>query len=432
MEKNNKNKIPLAFSFENPVRALFTLAEQQPNRHCLVEPRGNMVRKYTYAELAELVETIARAISKTKSADTKPIAIVARSSFRAIAANMGALLGGCRTILIPTNCSAEEQQQIIADNQVELLIVDEIESSKELIDQLPFLPQMRQLWALEDEPDKYHAQVSTLGWHDMLHLANQGKKRMTLETMLENLSDSEKLCRFYSRNDINDFQQHDYSMSEMAAQTKQAISNASSKHPSFEGVNSFLSIIPFNQVMSHVEGVYLPLMTGRMLMAVDRQEAWKSATLPYDADCLVASSLFLSNAAKKIRGEVDENGGLPQYSFQKNIERLKKLARRRKDSSHDGSPMINFIAGKTVHLMLYRKLKETFGGDIKLCFAIDDNLRFENRLFYQSVAVPLLETNHDELLVKPSNEAIDGMAFNAVRGTQLAKNKDIMKLKIVS
>jgi hypothetical protein len=73
MEKNNNNKIPLALSFENPIRALFTLAQQQPNRHCLCEPRGNMVRKYTYAELAELVETIARAISKTKNTETKPI-----------------------------------------------------------------------------------------------------------------------------------------------------------------------------------------------------------------------------------------------------------------------------------------------------------------------------------------------------------------------
>lgn len=431
MEKNNNN-IPFALSFENPVRAIFTLAEQQPNRHCIVEPRGNMVRKYTYKELAELVETIARGISKTKSADAKPIAIVAKSSFRTIAAHFGAMLAGCRVILISTTASAEEQQQIIADNQVELLVMDDLSSGQELVAQLPFLPQMRQLWVLEDEPDKYHAQVSTLGWHDMLHLADQGKKRVTLEGQLAALKDDEKICRFYSHNDVNEFQQHDYSFAELARQTKQAIENAETKHPSFTNVRKLLSIIPFNRVMGHVEGIYLPLLTGRILMAVDRQEAWKTASLPYNAEAVVANSIFLSKAAEKIRTEVNEHGGITQFGFQKNLNRLKKSARRRKDSKHDGSPMINLIAGKTVHYMLCRKLKETFGGDIKLCFAIDDNLRFEHRLFYQSIAVPLLETVKGDLIVAPSNEAIEGMAFNAVRGTQLAKNKDVLKLKIVS
>ncbi|MDG1287812.1 MAG: AMP-binding protein [Rickettsiales bacterium] len=432
MEKNNKNKIPLALSFENPLRALFTLAEQQPNRYCLVEPRGNMVRKYTYKELAELVETIARGIAKTKNSETKPIGIAAQSSFRTIAAHFGALLGGGKTILIPINSTAEEQLQIIADNQVELLILDNLEAGSDLVEQLPFLPQLRQLWILGDEPDQYQAQVSTLGWHDMLHLANQGKRRITLEQQLEALSDSEKLCRFYSRNDVSEFQHHDYSLSELADEVKFSIERVETDYPSFNHVSRFLSIIPFNRVMGHVEGIYLPLLTGRMLMAVDREEAWKSATLPYDADCLVASSLFLSNAAEKVRAEVSDHGGIAQFSFQKNLERLKKMARRRKDKVLDGSPMVNFIAGKTVHYILFRKLKETFGGDIKLCFAIDDDLRFENRLFYRSVAMPLLETNEVDLIVKASEDITAGLAFNGVRGTQLAKNQDVLKLKIVS
>ncbi|GEM_PF-4260378 len=432
MEKNNKNKIPLALSFENPLRALFTLAQQQPNRHCLAEPRGNMVRKYTYKELAELVETIARGISKTKNSETKPIGIVAQSSFRTIAAHFGALLSGGKTILIPVNSSAEEQQQIIADNQVELLILDHLDASNDLIEQLPFLPQLRQLWVLQDEPDKYQTQVSTLGWHDMLHLANQGKRRITLEQQLEALSDSEKLCRFYSRNDVNEFQHHDYSLGELAEEVKFATERANHEYPSFGHVSRFLSIIPFNRIMGHVEGIYLPLLTGRMLMAVDREEAWKSAALPYAADCLVASSIFLNNASEKVQSEVNDHGGIAQFSFQKNLERLKKVARRRKDSTHDGSPMVNFIAGKTVHYILHRKLKENFGGDIKLCFAIDNDLRFENRLFYRSVAMPFFEIDEDDLLVEASADITAGLAFNGVRGTQLAKNKDVLKLKIVN
>lgn len=432
MEKNNNNKIPLSLSFENPVRGLFVLADQQPNRHCIAEPRGNMVRKYTYAELGELVETIARAIARTKSSEVKPVAIITRSSFRAIAANLGALLGGSRTILIPANSTVEEQLQIIADNQVELLIIDKLEASSEMMDQLPFLPQLRQLWVLEDSPDKYHAQVLTLGWHDMLALADQGVRRVTLEQQLEALSDTAKLCRFYSRTDTGTFQHHDYSLGELAQEIQNADERAQDRHPSFQHAMNFLAIIPFNRVLGHVEGIYLPLLTGRMLMAVDREEAWKSASLPYAPDCLVANSLFLSNAAEKIQSEIDEHGGIAQFSFQKNLDRLKKLARRSKDSDFDGSSMVNFIAGKTVHCILGRKLKETFGGDIRLCFAIDDELRFEPRLFYHSVAIPLLETGADDLLIEASTDVNEGMAFNAVRGTQLAKNKNVLKLKIVS
>ncbi len=432
MEKNNKNKIPFAFTYTNPLRGLFTLAYEQPNRHCLAEPRGNMVRKYTYKELGEMVEQLALALSKTTGAERKPIAIVARSSFRAIVAHLAALLSGARVTLIPINCTPEEQQQIIADNQVELLVMDDLETGKGLIGQLPFLPQLRQLWVLEDEPKNYHAQVSTLGWSDMLQLATQGKKRITLEDQLANLSDDEKLCRFYSRSAAGEFHQHDYSLNELGIQIKQASARAKLECDAFTSASKFLSIIPFNRVMSHVEGIFLPLMSGRMLMAVDRQEAWKSETLPYDADCLVANSLFLNNAASKVTAEINDQGGIGYLGFSKNLSRLKRKNNQKKPLKLKQVSQFDELIGKFVNFLLNRKLRETFSGNIKLCLAIDDKLRYESRLFYQSLTIPLFVSTYDDLIIKPTNEAIDGMAFNAVRGTQLAKNKDLKKLKIVS
>ena len=431
MEKNNKNKIPFEISFENPLKALMMLADSQPNRLCLAEPRGNMVRKYSFGELGELIETIAQAVSKTTDDQLKPIAIVAHSSFRTIAANMGALLGGGKTILIPVNCSAEEKQQIIADNQVELLILDDLDSSRDLLDELPFLPQLRQLWVLEDDPSDYHAQVSTLGWHDMLHLATQGKRRMTLDQQLEMMDDGAKLCRFYSRDELGLFQHHDYSLGELAEEISTVQEEAKLHYPAFAQVKNFLSIIPFNRVMSHVQGIYLPLLTGRMLMAVDREEAWKGNALPYSADCLVASSTFLTNAAEKVQLSISEHGGISQFGLQKNIERLKNLAKRQKGSSYTGGSMINFIAGHTLHCMLSRKLKEAFGGDMKLCFSIDNQLRFNDRLFYHSIALSLLEADEAELLVSASHDMFGSISYDEIRGTQLSENEDLRDFKIV-
>ena len=431
MEKNNKNNIPFNVSFENPLKSLFSHAHTHATRTAIVEPRGNMVRKYGYGEFSEIIAKVALAVSKTKGDYTKPIAIIAHSSFRSIAAHFGAMLGGGKVVLIPTNCTAEEKQQIIGDNQIELLIVDHLEEDAPLLEQLHFLPQLRQLWVLEDAPDSYHSQLSTLGWNDILELAEKGKKRITTEAQLEKLSDDEKLCRFYSRNEIGEFQHHDYSLNELGGEVETSLEKSNIKYSQFSKAQRFLSIIPLNRVMGHVEGIYLPLLTGRVLMAVDRQESWKIASLPYSADCVVASSHFLGEAADAVQTALTEQGGVGQFALTKSIKRLKKAARREKTYLNNKISFTDKVIGNTVRFLVKKKLKDAFGGNVKLCFAIDDQLRFQNRLFYCALGLPLQEAIEDDLLIHASCDLFEGISYDEIRGTQLSRDEDLDSIKII-
>lgn len=431
MEKNNKNKqIPFAYTQTNPLRRLFTMAQQMPNRVCMAEPRGNMVRKYRLGEFTQLVEKAAYAVSLTRGNHRKPVAIVANSSFRAIVAHFGAQLAGAKTILIPVNTPVAELLSIISDNQIEMLIVDDFSSSRELFESLHYLPELRQVWTLKDELEDYPAQVSTLGWYDMLEQSNS--KRPRLDDQLAALNDDTMTTRFYSRSEVGKFQFHEYSSAQLSNFATDTASYTTDHYPGFDSIMRILSVIPFNRVAGHVEGILVPLLTGRILMAVDREEAWKSGSLPFAPQAVVGSSLFLNQATEQIQAAVKEHGGIMQYGLQKNLEHLKKRAKRGTLSNNDGQGMINFLASKTLHCLVSRKLRETFGGDIMMGFTIDREMTFESKLFYRSVALPICETRLRETLLEHAKDSSEESTFKELRGAQLAEDEEILNIKIVS
>jgi len=432
MNKNNKKQSPLPLLTDNnPLRALFSLAEYYPDRSCMAEPRGNMVRKYRLREFTALIEKIARVVALSRHRSSKPIAIIAHSSFRAVVAHLGALLAGGKVVLISTNASVEQQLEIIADNQVELLVVDAFSSVQPLLAHLPHLPQLRQLWSLEDEPADYPNEVSAQGWQDILELA--ASKKPILDQQFEKLNSDAPACRYYERNEAGDFHFYESSLKQMAQQVVQAQQAACLHYPNFKETTRFLAVIPFNQPVAHIEGILLPLLTGRSLMALDRQEAWRSGVLPYAPDCLVASSVFLNQASERILSSVAESGGIAQLSLQQNLNRLRRLQKHRKTRRVDGTSMINFIAGKAVNYLTTQKLRDVMGGDIQLSFCIDQQLTEKSTLFYHSIALPVMKSALAKQLqfLTQSPQEGEGTAFHAVRGTQLAQNEEIKSFQIM-
>jgi long-subunit acyl-CoA synthetase (AMP-forming) len=430
MKKNN-NSAPFDSTDQNIITQLFALSQQLGEQPCIAEPRGNMVRKYSYAELADQVQTIAQAVSRTRNAEIKPIALVARSSFRSIATYFGVLLGGGKVILIPADCSIEEQEQLIADNQAELLITDDLESCVELMDRIAFLPQLRQIWALHEKQDDLTLQVSTLGWAEVRELAHKGKKRITFTQQLEQLDHSAKLCRFYRRNETNEFMHYDYSLQEISEETNDNYEWLNESTNGYDRLQRYLSVIPLNRISSHILGIYLPLFTGKMLMAVDRQESWKSAALPFTPDYLITSSGFLATTAQKLRTQITEQSGLTKSLFEANIARLKQQSRERDAEEPIKTSFTSRIFSRLLNRLLQSRLRRSFGGKISLYCTIDSDLRFEDRLFYEAIGVSFVQFDDESLSVSPRLEVAEDLPFTQVRGTQLEKNEDLEFMKIV-
>lgn len=422
MDRKNKNKkvIPFTFLSKNPVRGLFTLASRQPDRLCMVEPRGNMVRNYTYAELTEEIERVSRAVAATKTqGQQKPIAMIVHSSFRAIVANIAALLAGARLVVIPTHATQEEQLQILADNHIELLIMDDLRASEELLSQIPFLPDLRQLWSLEDEPSLYHSEISTLGWEDIALLA--ASKKSQQEKMLEELDDHTPICRFYQRNAEDEFEYSDYSMERLARAVYRLRDRAEHEFSDLKRqAQRILSMIPFNRAPSHIAGMYLPLLTGQVMMAVDREEAWKSGALPYDPDFLVASSRFLTHAADHVKSELLAHRSLTGWL----------LTQQMKVTSPEG--LAFSMRASLLRMLTKTAWKDSLGGHIQAVLLVDEALPESVAHFCKAVKLSVMLPKMEELPpAKLAKDIAKDISFHSVRGVQLAENEDLKQIKIV-
>lgn len=352
-----------------------------------IDPRGNMIRNFSRKELQEAVTTFASGMAVTDVRPGKRVAIIARTSFTSLVACLGNLLNGCANVVIPITATSEEQQHALAQSRAETLIVEDMETAKIVMEQVMFLPSLRQIVILNQSGYEPHPSLLTFSWDDLMQ---RGKKKMlNTQERLQAISGEDESYIFFLRNNFHQFQSLTLTHKDMVNQINSSeenyhVSERTTQNPQ---ENKVLSVLPFYRPFSHIVGFFLPLKFGLPMMAVDREDGWKSGSLPIKPRFLISESLLVEDTIEELKNFMLESGGLSQ--------RVIKMAIAWTDRIGAGESQPFSIARIFFQPILKRRIQERFGGKLEYIMLIDDTMDYKARSLYVAAKLPLSRCHMD-------------------------------------
>jgi long-subunit acyl-CoA synthetase (AMP-forming) len=347
---------------------------------CFIDPRGNMVRNFTREQVQEAVLDFASGMALTDIRPGKRVAMIAHTSFNSLVASWGNLLNGCVNVIIPVGATAEEQQEALAQSRAEILIVEDMETARNIMDQVMYLPQLRQIIILEQSDYEPHPSLLTFSFKDLV--ARGKAKPVDAAKLLSNIKPEDDAYLFYLRNNYHQLQSFTLTHEAVLEHLE-----ASQKHYGIEKhygkaaeACKTLAIIPFHRPFSHISGCFLPLKLGLPVMAVDRDQGWKSSSLPINPRILIAESRFFEDAIDNLKNFMMDSRGVDGKAIRKAVEWKKKISA---EDKHPFSLSRLFWAP-----ILKRRIKEKFGNSLAYVVSIDEGMDFEARAIFMAAGLP--------------------------------------------
>jgi long-subunit acyl-CoA synthetase (AMP-forming) len=359
-----------------------------------IDPRGNMVRKYTKAELAAHVSRFARGMAATELRNGKRIAIVARTSFASMVASLATMLNGCSNIVIPVTASPEQQQQALAASSAAALIVDDIASARAILDQVQYLPQLRQIIVLNQTNFAKQPEILCAGWDEVLQRGDaMPDKRVAL---LAALAPEDDAYTFFTADAGGELQPRIYTHRAVMEQLAAVRAHSETRLRKAGHGQKILSVIPFDTILAHTAGLLLPLALELPFMAVDQGESWKSGNLPIRPTVLVAPSAFLEHTARTIEESFSYSNGITQAMW----KQARRWIRR---NYQQGQCVAGFFA-KLQRLafkpFLRAALTKELGGNVQLALSINTEIGYDGGGFFAAADMPVVFTHSDSASIQ--------------------------------
>lgn len=369
--------------YENILELLFD-GKTQGDAPCFIEPRGNMVRKFTRTEIAENVSIFARGMAFTEFRRGKRIAIVAKTSFHSLVASLGNLLNGCINVMIPVDATAEEQRQALSSSRAEALIIEDFETARTVMSQVQYLPQLRQIIVLNKTKFEKQPEILTYVLDDLMTRGEA--KADNAADQLKQIEKDDEAYIFFVRDEFNHLKPISMSHHEIMGHLYEMLGAFHSVSPFNRETVRTLSVVPFHRPFSHIAGFFLPLLSHYSFMAVDKEESWKSGNLPIRPQLLIAESQFLENLYTAVKESIQQAGGIYQYIW----SQTESWISRNRENEEWTPGLFSGIKRLLFQPVLRHKLAEQLGGDIALAVSIDKEMSEESSGFYAAIHLPIL------------------------------------------
>ncbi len=340
--------------------------EATPSGALLIEPHGNLVRKFDREELAFLVSQFARGMSATNLKRGSRVALSCKISVKAVVASFANLLNGAVNVILPPHLELKEQLQALSSSRTECLIVDDFEAALPILQNIKTLPQLRQVIVLSEAEFDKQPEILSLGWRELMKRGEaQPDKISALRQAIEPEHDAFLYFHHDAQNLLSGVLQTHF---QVVAELRDMLEEESATLAADKlGWERMLSLIPFHHPHSQIAAVLLPMALNRSCMLLDPKEEWKAETLTSRSTLLIAEASFFENLADKVEQQVSQEEGLAEKAWNIALSLGEKIM----DDENVAHSLISKCKIHFCRAMLAGKLKNLIGGNLQTAIVID-------------------------------------------------------------
>jgi acyl-CoA synthetase (AMP-forming)/AMP-acid ligase II len=355
----------------------------------LIEPRGNLVRKYDREELAHLTDHFARGMRTTHSKSGTRIGMICQHSARAIIAAMGNLLNGSVNVIIPAHATPEEQIQALASSRCDALVVDSIEAARPMLQQIKSLPQLRQLVVLAEGEFAKQPEILCTSWKELMERGEKQPDRLAQQRQA--LVPEQDAFLYFHFDTSKRLTGKLFTHANLLERLEELIDQL----PSTKKLpwQRLLAMVPFHHPHSLLASVFLPLAKNYSCMLLEPADSWKLETLAPRRTFLIADPVFFASLAQHLRDRADQQGGWMQQALEK----------AQKPTEKPLSALTRWGIGQ----LLGRPLRSITGGRFTGGIAIDSLSSAATEALFCSMGTPVIA------LPQPPQEMLELRAASA-------------------
>ncbi|MCH7814040.1 MAG: AMP-binding protein, partial [Planctomycetes bacterium] len=137
-------------------------ARQYGDKTLLVVPRGERVRRYTWREVAESTERVARGILATLG-DNPSLALFTDNRIEGAWCDLACLTNGIFNTVVPANCVAAQVEHILNESAARMLVVGGAGRLEVALSALENVPTLEWIVTLDELPQAPGVQMMSLG-----------------------------------------------------------------------------------------------------------------------------------------------------------------------------------------------------------------------------------------------------------------------------
>ena len=159
-----------------------------------------------------------------------------------------------------------------------------------------------------------------------------------------------------------------------------------------------LIILPLDHSFAHTVGIYISLIKGLSLYFVDARGGSINTlkNIPINlkevkSDFLLTVPALTGNFMKKMQDGIDAKGGIIKKIFDAGVAAGIEINRDGYKKAPLGVRLKNFVAYKLADALIFPKLREVFGGNIKFCVGGGALLDIKQQKFFYAIGAPVFQ-----------------------------------------
>jgi len=381
---------------------LNTAAEKYPNVAYLSEKKQNDWISKTYSEANKDSKLMAYGLIESGFQKDDKIAILAEGRINWVVGEYALLKAGCTAVPLSIKLMPEE-----------ILFRLNHSDSKAIICSRNLIEKLSPIWAkinhkgfkiiyIEDDIEElrklqlaFDIEKDILLMNDLIKLGQetQGKNETKMAIISENIQEDDVVTISYTSGTTGN--PKGIMLTHLNYYSN---SNGAMDYFQIPEFYKSLIILPLDHSFAHTVGIYISLIKGLQLYFVDARGGSINTlkNIPINlkevkSDFLLTVPALTGNFMKKMQDGIDAKGGIIKKIFDAGVNAGIEINRDGYRKAPLSVKLKNIVAYKLANTLIFPKLREVFGGNLKFCVGGGALLDIKQQKFFYSIGAPVFQ-----------------------------------------
>ena len=342
-----------------------------------IRKNGNTLSRITRRQAASEVSQFIRALYAHGVPPESRVTFQAPSDYPLWIAEWGVLASHCAPVIVPENFNIAELLSILAESKSVLVIIDRLATAQAIAEAAVNLPDLKQIICFEGNAQSHLPIVS---WDSFFESGTQVADR-TGATIRSIIGKSTAIL-FYYKDEKGNLQATRYTH-QLLLKNIQKIDELLGNSATIHKGETVLALTTWGQAIGHMVSYYLPVLKLASVQIASKKSG--PGILECRPHVLIGRGMDLEILKQDIVDHVKQQGP----GARKELNMALAMGRIKYESGklNPWQRLGHTLLRQTI----FKEVQEFLGGRLRLFISVDDAVRYETQLFFETFGIELVE-----------------------------------------